>query len=525
MQNLPRPARGRHAALALLLSLSLTACGSTLEESADSADGNALSAAGGAGGTETSGGGLDAAGGTGGGTSGGATAGSVGGAESGSTVTGSSDVSSTATGSTDAGSVTGATGGGQVANTSKIKVGLIVVDNTKIAAGFGKTGSDATKPTDDFIKYLNKTGGFAGRQIEPSYYKVDGTKDGSTASQEACEQFKDAKAELVITGGSVDVLNACLGRAGIVVVDTTNLALDGVDVARFRNRLLPNAFRMDRLYGAVMTSSAKRGLLKKGDVLGILREDCIAQQRMMKNTMLPLAEQMGVKVVQGTHTCVQNLAADIPAVTRDIQREVLRFYQEGVTKVIFLTGAEAFALSRFTNTASQQKYYPKYLVTSIAYPYTNSRDGATINIAKDALPNIFGVGYQQMFDVGDNDTPPANQVKERALCKQADPSQLGASKETGNQKWFLRQMFWLSCDGFFAVRAMLEVTHGNTSIDAMTQAYRVALGHGKKVSASLTGGYHEVTNTRVDGAGFLRPFAWNASKNSFLYTGSAIAVP
>jgi hypothetical protein len=71
---------------------------------------------------------------------------------------------------------------------------------------------------------------------------------------------------------------------------------------------------------------------------------------------------------------------------------------------------------------------------------------------------------------------------------------------------------------------MLEVTRGDTSLSAMTQAYRVALGHGKKVSAGLTGGYHEVSATRIDGAGFLRPFAWNASKNSFLYTGGLIAI-
>ena len=59
----------------------------------------------------------------------------------------------------------------------------------------------------------------------------------------------------------------------------------------------------------------------------------------------------------------------------------------------------------------------------------------------------------------------------------------------------------------------------------MTQAYNVALGRGKKVSASLTGGYHEVSSTRLDGAGYLRPLIWNASKDSFVYTSGAIAVP
>ena len=530
MQNPPGTARRpRAAALALLLTLTLTACGSTLEEdgspSAAGGDDVGLSSVDGVesvDGTTTSGGGLDSAGGTGG-TSGGTT-GSFAGAGTGSTGAGPAGAGSTGAGTTGGSTSVGTTTGKSGPTTSPIKLGLIVVDTTAVAAAFGAEGGDSTKPTDDFVKYMNKTGGLAGRQMQPVYYKVDGTKDGNTASQEACEKFKDEKVELVLNSGAGDVLTACLGRAGILIVDYNTIAFDGVDVARFRNRFLPNAMRMDRLFGANMKIATQRGLMKKGDVLGILREDCLWAQRTMKNTMLPLAEQIGVKVVQGTHSCLQS-AADIGAVAQDIQREVLRFQSEGVTHVMGLSTAEAFILSRFTNTASQQRYYPKYLVTSTAYPYTNSREGATINIAKDALPNIYGVGYLQMFDVGDNDTPPAVQVKQRAECKKADPSQLGASSQTNNQKYFLRQAFWSFCDGMFSLRAMLEVTRGATTLDALSNAYRTALAPGKKVSAGLTGGYHEVTATRFDGAGYLRPFAWNASKDSFLYTGPKIAIP
>jgi hypothetical protein len=34
-----------------------------------------------------------------------------------------------------------------------------------------------------------------------------------------------------------------------------------------------------------------------------------------------------------------------------------------------------------------------------------------------------------------------------------------------------------------------------------------------------------VTSSRSDGAGFVRPFVWNASKETYLYAGEAIAVP
>jgi hypothetical protein len=518
----------RGAALAVVLALALTGCGSTLEESngGNGSDGTAAgldtAGSGDAGAQNLAGGGLDSVGGGGSAATtgnGGLAAGTNGGSTGGSTGGGFTGSGSTGGGFTGSGS----TGGGRI--TKPIRVGIITVDTTKIAGQFGGTGTDTSGPVERFIQYLNKTGGYAGRKIEPVYYKVDGTEDPDTASQQACETFKDGKAELVFNSGGGDVLVGCLARAGIAFIDINNLAFDAVDVGRFRNRFLPNAMRFDRLYPGLLTMSAQRGLLKRGDKVGILREDCIWTQRIMKNTMQPLANQLGVTVVEGTHRCLQNLAQDIGPITSDVQREVLHFQQEGVTHVVALSEAEAFVVSRLTQTASQQKYFPKYLVTSQAYPYTNTRDGATIAISPDALPNMSGVGYLQMWDVGDNAEVPPAQAKARAVCKTAEPSQGGATGRTDNQYYFLRQAFWAACDGFFAARAILEQTQGNTSIAAITQGYQAALSPGKTVSAGLAGTYHEVTKSRFDGAGYLRPFSWNAAKNTFLYTGAPVAIP
>lgn len=506
------------AVLGVCLTFTLAACGSSLQP-------NATGQAGGSG--------LDSAGGAANGVNGQAGGASLGGASAGGPTgtlagTGPAGTAPAGTGGGTTGAYgSGGTSGGVVAGgkiTTPIKLGLIVVDTTKIAGQFGKTGEDSEKPTNDFVNYLNKTGGFAGRKIEPNYYKVDGTQDGDTASQAACQQFRDAKVEVVMVSGASDVLASCLGQAGIPIVDVNITGTDKVDDARFRNVLRPNEMASDRSAAANITMSAQQGLLKKGDVLGVLREDCPWGQRVVKNVVHPMAAQLGVTVVEGTHQCLQS-ASDIGQVASDVQREELRFFQDGVTRVMFVSSAEAFLLSRFTNTASQQHYYPKYLVTSIAYPYTNSYPGATINISKDALPNITGVGWLQEFDVGDNTTPPAAQVQQRARCKQADPSQLGATGRTDNQYYFLRQAFWAECDGFFAVRAILEATSGDASLNAMLRGYHVALGHGKLVSAGLTGGYHEVTNTQIEGAGYIRPFHWDVSKNSFLYDGPMVSVP
>lgn len=411
-----------------------------------------------------------------------------------------------------------------------IRLGVTYPDTAAIAAAFGREANDAAGFLTKIIKYINKTGGVGGRPIETIYHKFGVEEDASSAGQRACTALtQDKKVDFVYNGGiGGETLPACLAKAGVSMLDG-NGAFDTVAERRIRNRFAPSSMRLDRQQLGILNISHQSGRIRNGDTLGLLVEDCDWGNRIYTKVLEPRARQLGLKVVRGTHRCVQNLVSDLGPVTNDVQREALRFGTEGVTHVLFVAsgGTEAFVLSRFTETASQQKYYPKYFVSSSAYPYNNSREGAIIKIAEDARSNITGAGTTPLLDVGVH-AKPANpqQVEAQKRCKAADPDEgLTAGEDDPEQKPFNRSTYLGTCDGFYALKALLEANGVRYGLSDVTRGFHTALSGKRTASANLSGGFFGAAPNRLDGIGFLRPFAWDAKSNSFLYTGNPIAVP
>lgn len=511
---------------ALLLAASLGACGST-----------ALKTAGGPGAPQAGGNndGLTVTEGPLGGTTGsGAAPGSGAGnsSTSGSSPTGSTGTSGTSGTPGGAGTTGGSSGGLQPPTAAgparPVKIGITYPDTAALAAAFGQESSDAKSIMEKIVNYINKTGGIAGRKIEPVWHKVDLAEDASTAGQRACTALtQDNKVDIVINGGVIgDTLPACLASAGVAVIDGAG-SVDGVDEKRLRNRFAPAYIRLDRSVLGILNVSADRGLVKRGDTLGVLVEDCPGQNRIFTNIIQPRAQQLGLKVVQGTHKCVQNLVSDLGPVTNDAQREAVRFNGAGVTHVLMISGPEAFVLSQFTATASQQRYLPKYFVSSNAYPYNNTRAGAIVKIAEDARPNMTGAGTIPFLDVG-IDARPANAAQQAAQtrCKKADPKEGTTAAETDpEQKAFTRSTYYSMCDMFYATKGILEANGVRFSLSDVTRGFQVGLSGNRTASANLSGGFFGTATNRLDGIGFVRPFAWDAKRGGPVYTGGAVPIP
>jgi ABC-type branched-subunit amino acid transport system substrate-binding protein len=430
-------------------------------------------------------------------------------------------------GASTAGASNGAPGA-PVAGNAPIKLGITYPDTTAIATAFGQESHDAAGFLTKIVNYINKTGGIAGRKIEPVYHKFGIEEDMSTAGQRACTALtQDKKVDFVYNGGiGGETLPACLAKAGVAMLDSPG-ALDSVGEQRIRNRLAPSSMRLDREMLGILNIFAAAGQIKSGDTLGVLVEDCDWGNRIFTNVIDPRAKQLGLKVVKGTFRCVQNLVTDLGPATNDVQREALRFGTTGVNRVLFLTGGQAFIVSRFTETASQQRYYPKYFVGSSAYPYNNTREGAIVKIAEDARPNIMGAGTVPLLDVGLNAQPAnAQQIAAQKRCKAADPDEgLTAGEDDPEQKPFNRSTFLGVCDGFYAIKALLEANGVRYSVTDVVRGYHTALSGDRTASANLGGGFFAAAPTRLDGVGRLRPFAWDAKKNTFLYTGAPVQIP
>lgn len=410
--------------------------------------------------------------------------------------------------------------------TGPIKIGVVATDLGAIGAVFGAGNDDFDifASSKKLIAYLNKNGGAGGREIQPVYYAADSGSDANTNGQRACQAFtQDDKVELVISVGFFgEVLPACLKAAGIAYFDSANWFADATVAQQFPNWLAPSAARLDRNAVAQVEQAAARGILKKGDKLGVLVESCPWGARTLASSVKPTADKLGIPIVTGSIKCITNIVADLTPVSNDVQRETLRFASEGVTDVVILSFAEAFVLANFTDNASQQNYKPQYLATSNAYLHQNGSDGTgAISISRDALPNIFGFGTLPLLDVGPAAVKVGGAVGERrARCTTADPS-LNSSQ--GNP--FAINVFYSQCEAFLTMAESLDITQGRTSYPEVANAFRQLLAKGV-ASANLSGGrYAGSSPERTDGAGFVQPLIWSASKKVFTYDGPVGKLP
>jgi hypothetical protein len=428
---------------------------------------------------------------------------------------------------------TGRTGGvvgpaASVPANKPIRLGLVYTDIGAIYAVFGKSNATSVVPdtAKKFVSYINKHGGIAGRQVEAVFAQGDSAASSSTNGQVACSALtEDTKVDLVVNLGMLsDELPSCLQQRGLAMLDGLEVYTDQVDAHRHPNWLMPDTMRLDRSAPALLQNSVERGLLKRGDTVGVLREDCPWGPRIFNNVVVPEARRLGLKLVEGTVKCLDNLVADIGPISNDIQREELRFFSAGVTHVTTLSMAEAFLMGQFSQSASKQDYHPKYLVTSQAYPFQNSQDDAVIKISPDAVPNLVGLGTFPLLDLG-NDARPVNagQAAAQKWCRTVDPTMMSFRSESGNGKYFHWNGFYRMCDLFAVTKALLEANGARTSIPDVIRGFRVAL-NGSLPSAMQVSGRFGLGGQRLDGVGVMRPYAFDVKRDHLVYVGQPVNV-
>ena len=221
-----------------------------------------------------------------------------GGATSGATSTGSSSTSTTGFGTSSPGGAgttgiagtSGTTGGMGGSGTTgpaekkagpatPIRLGVVGVDATAMAAAFGDTknySGQVFSASKAMIAYVNKHGGVAGHQLKPVYVSEDISKDSQQAGQDACSQLtEDNKVDVVLSQQFVsETLYACLKQRGISIFNAAIFAPDAQYTSQYSNNYLPGGLRADRYGPAAIMTALKSGVLKKGDKLGVLIEDC-----------------------------------------------------------------------------------------------------------------------------------------------------------------------------------------------------------------------------------------------------------
>jgi hypothetical protein len=315
---------------------------------------------------------------------------------------------------------------------------------------------------------------------------------------------------------SNEVMLSCLRQHGLVVYDSQVWTNDTA-LADHPNWFTPNAIRVDRYTVAAIDVSAELGVLKRGDKLGVLFEDCPWGQRVYKNVIEPAAKRHGVTTEQATVKCIENLVADLGPVTNQSRAAVLRFRSTAVTHVLVVSAAEGFIVDQFTQAASEQQYFPKYIITTNGFPNNNGDPESAVHFAPDAKPNMTGIGWVPYTDVGEKaEQQPDAQASTKAACREVDPTMWGGEEMEGTDRWARLSIYYGACDLFFALRATLQSNGVRFGIDEFASGYEAALA--ELPSASLAGGRWALAAGRRDGVGFVQPFAYDPPSERFAYS-------
>lgn len=493
------------------VSLAAMACGTTVDVAKPSQGTGATSGLSAPGGPSTTGGGA-------------AQAPGVAGAAGADGSTGTAGGASGATGPAGTGTGSGTVSGRATAASSRppVKVGFMLIDFSKVAASFGFSGSaDVFQAFKEMVAYLNKHGGLAGRQIKPDYYSIDGSSsDANTAYQQACTHFtQDARVDLVISDGTYHpTFEACMAQAHLTHFDVETYGFDTTGQRENPNYLTPTAFGVDRYSAALIETAIASHQVTKGQKIGYLIEGCPANIRAYNQVVVPVAKQYGLNV-ESQQTVCNNGTGDLGTEGSQIQNAVLQFRSDGVTSVAFISLNEGFLAVLFGQGAEQQKWRPQYLVTSVALPERGvESQGSALSMPPAQLPQIRGMGWTPISDVG---KPPAGSAAQRAvqaLCKQMNPSE-GDQKDasdSGVRRDFLGH-YLRECDMLRLVRQIATVTGGNLALQAVMSAYAKSVN--ALTSAADLNGAYRVSGSRTDGVFSAAPFAYSGSCQCMAYTG------
>lgn len=410
------PRRPSTVLIAVAVTLSAAACGSTVVPSGSSALGAAADGGLSAPGPSSSGGvtsgdaglGLPA-------TGGGAVAPSATGLSAATSAAAGRSGTTGAAGQTTTGASSGLPVGPGVSATA-INVGILYTRQSgDVGAQFGAKGlvkGDLRAEQMAIIDYINKHGGAAGRKLNAIAY--DATT--SSSAQSVCSYWtQDHKVFAgVYPGGQVpsDVGSACMAHAGALWINVP--FVPGTEA--YMDHLAPYYYTPGQLESVRMGQDYVDGLAASGfftgqHKVGLLYYDVPALQASLQQGVLPALARHRVKLAAQPYaiTYPSDDSQDAAAVSA-VQNAELRFAAAGIDRVMFLDAGAGLAFF-FMQNASTQGYHPRYGLETGSNPSFIEQQG----FAKDQLPGSVGVGWRPAADVAMSVIPDS---PARKLCRQ-----------------------------------------------------------------------------------------------------------
>jgi len=387
-------------------------------------------------------------------------------------------------GSTGSGGTGGTSGTGGAATTSTstgdsdtqpgkrpVADGVIGIDDDTITLGFEYTeGNASTQRAAGFEglapapakelhaimgRYINETGGIAGRELVQVFHVYDAQgRDVSVQEQEACVRFTQDEHVFAVNsvnavgpGFHTDNYRACITDADTGLISAAGLSVvDDRAYGEFEGYLEPNAMSIT---GVVSTSV--RGLHEQGffddATLGVISIDRPRFRDVVDNVMRPALQTIGSSIEEISWLAVPENEGDLGAVAAHLSNTALRFNQAGVNRVMILESGGGVTLL-FTNAAESQGYRPTYGLTTV-----NGLHVIASNVPQGQLDGARFVGWAPSVDVHPDHFP--GSWDSRDLCTSIYDD-AGQSFDNPNAA----AGALIICDGYLFMRAALDAGSG-----------------------------------------------------------------
>jgi hypothetical protein len=397
---------------------------------------------------------------------------------------------------------------------SPLTVGLTYTSNSTTTAALGASTSntvDQKSAAEALVAGINSAGGLDGRHLKTIEYSFNSDDQNySTDAQAACTLFtQDNHVSVVLdtSFGTIGDFEGCLQKAGVVDITTQDEADNASSADAFLHANTA-AMTTDQNYAAVLVGMTATGYLTRSNQMGVIVEDCPEDMAAYSKTLLPLIAHLGLKAPKEEQiSCTTGFESAGPAASA-IQNDILAFRMDGVDRVMFVSYNEAVILLLFANSASSQRYYPGYLLSSNA-----EAQALRSNIPADQWPQLHGVGDAPTIDV---DAAPPSAVDNRC-------AQLVAAGGLRMNSYQDGDFVYTECGPFLLLGAALQRTNGNSSARAVMAAID-GLGTSFK-APDVVGSSTDFTSTRHGGPDMVQVFAYNPGCSCMRYTGSPQPAP
>jgi hypothetical protein len=415
-----------------------------------------------------------------------------------------------------------------------IAIGLPFTSNGRAAAAaFGATGEgigggDQRQMWNAILGSVNGSGGVLGRKLVPVFHEYDATSSEPQASQEqaACATWTEDNKVFWVSSGASDTLVPCLHKAGVAqsgsaltdastsfyqqfpyYVEAGTLQMDRV-AAALPERLHAQGFfgKWNTASGAAGVAPVKVGIVSFNDPRTTFAVDKVLVPGLRRFVSEP-PEVVKINTPQSSADNGSSIAA--------IQNATLRFREAGVTHVLPFETQGAGVGTFFAQGADQQKYYPRYGLTS--------GNGAQVLIdaglwPRSQLNGAMGFGWLPLVDVRNVDNPddgPDSNDARRSCLEIMRKAEIDASSA------IVKRQALESCNTIRLLKASLEAGG-----PAVNRAAFLAGVH--RLGRSFQSGTTFATlfdPSHHDGVSQVRPIAYMPACECIRYSGPRIAIP